>query len=75
MESQVFSLSSGLFGSLFFTINCFHLARVIIGLLMPLVLLIWSSLGLFNTKRHGPISIGAVWIAVFASLYLSLYLG
>ena len=78
-----FSLSSSLYGSLFFTITGFHMAHVVIGILMLLVLLVWSSLGLFSEERHGAISVGAVywhfvdavWIAVFTSLYLSPYLG
>jgi cytochrome c oxidase subunit 3 len=78
-----FTPTSGLYGSLFFTITGFHMAHVLVGLLTLLALLVWSWLGYFGPERHGPISIGAVywhfvdgiWLAVFASLYLSPYLG
>ena len=58
------------------------MAHVVVGLLMLLVLLGWSSLGYFNEERNGPIAVGAVywhfvdavWLAVFSSLYLSPYL-
>lgn len=78
-----FTPTSSLYGSLFFTITGFHMAHVVVGLLVLLVLLGWSWLGYFDQERHGPVSIGGVywhfvdgvWLAVFASLYLSPYLG
>jgi heme/copper-type cytochrome/quinol oxidase subunit 3 len=78
-----FSISSSLYGSLFFTITGFHMAHVIVGLLMLSAMLIRSLLGYFDRERHGPIAVGAiywhfvdgVWLAVLASLYLSPYLG
>jgi cytochrome c oxidase subunit III len=79
---KLFTPTSSLYGSLFFTITGFHMAHVVVGLLMLLVLLGWSSLGYFNEERNGPIAVGAVywhfvdavWLAVFSSLYLSPYL-
>lgn len=76
---QAASPTSGVYGSLFFTITGFHLAHVIVGLLMLLALLGWTALGYFGSERHSAFSIGAlywhfvgvVWLAVFAALYLS----
>jgi cytochrome c oxidase subunit 3 len=80
---QPFTYTSSLYGSLFFTITGFHMAHVVVGLLILTAMLGWSLLGYFNQDRQGPILIGglywhfvdAVWLVVFASLYLSPYLG
>ena len=80
-SNQPFSLHSGVYGSLFFTITGFHMAHVLVGLGVLAALLLWTALGLFDARRHAALSIGAlywhfvdaVWIAVFASLYLSPY--
>jgi heme/copper-type cytochrome/quinol oxidase subunit 3 len=74
-----FNLSSDPYGSLFFTITGFHMLHVVVGLIMLAVMLAWASLGYFSKQRHAALSIGAlywhfvdaVWLAVFASLYLS----
>lgn len=76
---QPFGLSTDAYGSSFFVITGFHLAHVAAGLLVLLVLFISAATGRFDRHRHAPLSIGAlywhfvdaVWIAVFASLYLS----
>jgi heme/copper-type cytochrome/quinol oxidase subunit 3 len=80
---QPFTYTSSLYGSLFFTITGFHMAHVIVGLLILTATLGWSLLGYFDQERQGPILIGglywhfvdAVWLVVFTSLYLSPYLG
>ena len=56
---------------------------MVIGLLVLSGLLVWSQLGYFDSKRHAPVAIGAiywhfvdaVWIAVFFTIYVSPYLG
>lgn len=71
--------ASGVYGSLYFTITGFHIAHVIVGLLVLLALVGWTALGYFGAARHSVFSIGAlywhfvdvVWLAVFATLYLS----
>jgi heme/copper-type cytochrome/quinol oxidase subunit 3 len=81
-KAKSFSLSSGAYGSLFFVITGFHMAHVVVGVLVLSVLLLWSGLGLFNTRRYEPISIGGfywhfvdvVWLAVFSTFYLTPYL-
>jgi heme/copper-type cytochrome/quinol oxidase subunit 3 len=82
-RGKKFSVDKDAYGSLFFTITGFHMAHVVFGLLMLLVLLVWASLGYFDQRRHSAVSIGAiywhfvtvVWLAVFATLYLTPYLG
>lgn len=81
-RSRGFTLSYDAYGSLYFTITGFHMAHVIAGLLMLAAMLSWSMLGYFDSRRHAAISIGtlywhfvdAVWVAVFAALYLTPYL-
>jgi heme/copper-type cytochrome/quinol oxidase subunit 3 len=82
-KAKSFSLNSSAYGSLFFTITGFHMAHVIVGLLLLLPLTLWSTLGYFGPLRSAPISIGAVywhfvdavWLAVFFTLYITPYLG
>jgi cytochrome c oxidase subunit III len=82
-QNKPFSLRSGLYGSLFFTITGFHMAHVVAGVLALATVLGWSALGYFGPQRNSPVLIvsiywhfvDAVWLVVFATLYLSPYLG
>jgi cytochrome c oxidase subunit 3 len=55
---------------------------VVAGLLMIALLLVWAALGYFSKDRHAPLTIGAiywhfvdaVWLVVFATLYLLPYI-
>ena len=81
-KSKSFTLASGPYGSLFFTITGFHMAHVIAGLLMLATLTAWSYRKYFDETRHAAISIGAVywhfvdavWLVVFFTLYLTPYM-
>jgi heme/copper-type cytochrome/quinol oxidase subunit 3 len=81
-KSKTFSLSSGSYGSLFFTITGFHMAHVVAGLLILIAVFVWSAMDLFNRRRHAPVSISSiywhfvdvVWLTVFFTFYLSPYL-
>lgn len=78
-----FGIASNSYGSLYFTITGFHMAHVVVGLVMLAVMLIWSLLGYFDPVRHAPITIGAaywhfvdaVWLAVFFTFYVTPRLG
>jgi heme/copper-type cytochrome/quinol oxidase subunit 3 len=77
-----FSLTSNVYGSLYFTITGFHLLHVIVGVLMLAMLFVWSLLNYFGARRHSTVSIAvmywhfvtAVWVAVFFTFYLTPYL-
>ncbi|MEF2073616.1 cytochrome c oxidase subunit 3 [Consotaella aegiceratis] len=70
------------YGSTYFTITGFHMAHVVAGLLVLVVLTVWSALGYFDRERMAPITIGAiywhfvdvVWLAIFFTIYVSPYL-
>jgi len=80
--SKPFSLKSGTYGAIYFTVTGFHFAHVVAGLLMIALLLVWAVLGYFSKDRHAPLTIGAiywhfvdaVWLVVFATLYLLPYI-
>ena len=76
---QPFTLSAGVYSSLYFTVTGFHILHVIVGLLMLAVLLVWTGRGYMSADRHAAASIAAVywhfvtivWIAVFFTIYLA----
>ncbi len=78
-----FGLSSTPYSSLYYVITGFHMAHVVIGVLMLLALTFWSWRGMFNSRRFAHIHIGAlywhfvdaVWIAVFFTFYVTPLLG
>jgi heme/copper-type cytochrome/quinol oxidase subunit 3 len=72
------SLSSNLYYSFYFTTTGFHMAHVVVGVLILGALTIWSMLGKFDSVRNSPVSIGslywhfvdAVWIVIFTAYYI-----
>ncbi|MEO6896706.1 MAG: cytochrome c oxidase subunit 3 [Caldimonas sp.] len=70
------------YGSLYFTVTGFHLTHVLVGVVMLIMLFVWTLLGYFGVRRHSTISIAvmywhfvtAVWVAVFLTFYVSPYL-
>jgi heme/copper-type cytochrome/quinol oxidase subunit 3 len=81
-HGKTFTPWSSAYGSLFFAITGFHMAHVVAGLVALAALLAWNLLGYFDTRRNAPVAIGtlywhfvdAVWLAVFASLYVTPHL-
>jgi len=81
--AKPFNIDTSTYASLYFTITGFHMAHVVIGVLMLAALLLWSALGYFNRVRYAHIHIGAlywhfvdaVWLAVFFTFYLTPLLG
>ncbi len=82
-KGKTFTPQSGSYGSLFFTITGFHMAHVIVGVLVLSVVFVWSAAGLFNERRYMPVTIASsywhfvdvVWLAVFFTFYISPLLG
>ena len=74
-----FTPQSNAYGSLFFTITGFHGAHVFVGLLFNAVVQLRAWLGHFTAERHLAVSnaamywhfVDAVWLVVFASLYVA----
>ncbi|HEX7682998.1 MAG TPA: cytochrome c oxidase subunit 3 [Trinickia sp.] len=73
--------TSHLYGSLYFTITGFHMAHVLVGLIVLAVLGLWTALGYFDERRHAALTIGSlywhfvdvVWLFIFTTLYLTPY--
>jgi heme/copper-type cytochrome/quinol oxidase subunit 3 len=72
------TLSSNLYYSFYFTTTGFHMAHVVVGVLILGALTIWSLLGKFDSARNSPVSIGAlywhfvdaIWIVIFTTYYI-----
>lgn len=81
-KSKRFTLTSGSYGSLYFTITGLHMAHVVVGLIILAVVFVWSAVGEFTPRRHTPVLISStywhfvdvVWVVVFTTLYLTPYL-
>jgi cytochrome c oxidase subunit III len=82
-HNKPYGLTTNLYGSLYFTITGFHLLHVAVGLVILILLLLWTRLGYFDARRCEAISIGglywhfvdAVWLFIFSSFFLVPYLG
>jgi cytochrome c oxidase subunit III len=81
-KSKPFTLTSDLYGSLYFTITGFDALHLVFGIIALLVVLIWSLLGYIDYRRSAPVVIvtaywhfvTAVWIAIFITFYVTPYL-
>jgi heme/copper-type cytochrome/quinol oxidase subunit 3 len=77
-----FTPMTDVYGSLYFTVTGFHLLHVLVGVLMLVMLFVWTVFGYFGARRHSTVSIGviywhfvtAVWLAVFATFYVVPFL-
>lgn len=82
-SEKPFEIDSNSYGSLYFVVTGFHLAHVIVGLLVLSALFAWSLMGLFDRKREAPVTIGVVywhfvdvvWLSIFFTFYVTPYLG
>lgn len=80
-RGKPYSLVSDQYGSLYFTITGFHLAHVVVGLVVLSFLLLWIKLGYIDERRMYALTIGgmywhfvdAVWLFVFTTFYLTPY--
>jgi heme/copper-type cytochrome/quinol oxidase subunit 3 len=78
-KDHLYGMTAHLYGSLYFTITGFHMAHVVVGLIVLGVMTLWIALGYLDQKRTAPITIGGlywhfvdvVWLFIFSTLYLS----
>ncbi|HEV8228936.1 MAG TPA: cytochrome c oxidase subunit I [Candidatus Limnocylindria bacterium] len=76
---QTFAPQTDAYGSLFFTITSFHGAHVVVALLLVGVLVLRATKRHFDAERHLAVQnvalywhfVGAVWVFIFATLYLA----
>ncbi|HEX6957885.1 MAG TPA: cytochrome c oxidase subunit 3 [Ferrovibrio sp.] len=81
-SEKTFTISTSSYGSLYFTVTGFHMAHVVVGLIILIALLVWAILNYFDSKRHAPVPIGSVywhfvdvvWLCVFTTFYVTPYL-
>lgn len=82
-SAKAFGLASSPYSSLYFTVTGFHMAHVVVGVVMLWALFAWSLMGYFNRVRYAHIHIGAlywhfvdaVWLVVFFTFYITPLLG
>lgn len=80
--SRPFTMASSAYGSLYFTTTGFHMMHVFAGLVILVLLLIWSWLDYFDPARNAPLAIGiiywhfvdAVWLTLFFTFYITPHL-
>jgi heme/copper-type cytochrome/quinol oxidase subunit 3 len=82
-QAKTYSIGDSSYASLYFVTTGFHIAHVIIGILVLLALFLWTALDYFSPRRRLTVSAGVlywhfvdvVWIFVFTTYYLTPYLG
>lgn len=80
-QDKSFPLSESTYSSLYYLITGAHLAHVVLGWIMLLMVLVWAALGYFDRVRHVPIAVtavywyfvAAIWIGVFFTLTCTPY--
>jgi cytochrome c oxidase subunit III len=82
-HAKKFSLGTSSYGSLYFVTTGFHMAHVIVGVLVLAMIFLWTALDYFSPRRRLSVSAGVlywhfvdgVWLFVFTTYYLTPYLG
>jgi cytochrome c oxidase subunit 3 len=82
-QAKAFSIGTSSYASLYFVTTGFHIAHVVVGLLVLAALFAWTALDYFSPRRRLTVSAGVlywhfvdiVWIFVFTTYYLTPYLG
>ncbi len=79
---KTFTPFSSSYGSLYFMITGFHMLHVAAGVIILVILTLWTGLGYFDRRRTAAFSVGAiywhfvdvVWLALFFTFYVSPHL-
>lgn len=82
-RAKTYGLGASSYASLYFVTTGFHLAHVLVGLLVLAAVFLWTALDYFSPRRRLAVSGGVlywhfvdiVWVFVFATYYLTPYLG
>jgi cytochrome c oxidase subunit III len=82
-HAKPYGFGQSSYASLYFVTTGFHMAHVLVGLAVLAAILLWTVLDYFSPRRRLTVSAGvlywhfvdAVWLFVFATYYLTPYLG
>jgi cytochrome c oxidase subunit 3 len=82
-RAKSYGLGTSSYASLYFVTTGFHMAHVLVGLLVLAALFLWTALDYFSPRRRLVVSAGIVywhfvdivWLFVFTTYYLTPYLG
>jgi cytochrome c oxidase subunit III len=82
-RAKSYGIGTSSYASLYFVTTGFHIAHVIIGLIVLVAIFGWTALDYFSPRRRIVVSAGvlywhfvdAVWVFVFTTYYLTPYLG
>jgi cytochrome c oxidase subunit III len=82
-RAKTYGIGLSSYSSLYFVTTGFHMAHVLVGLLVLAALALWTALDYFSPRRRLVVSAGVVfwhfvdvvWIFVFTTYYLTPYLG
>jgi cytochrome c oxidase subunit III len=82
-HAKPFAFGNTNYASLYFVTTGFHMAHVLVGLLVLAALFVWTVLDYFSPRRRLTVSAGVfywhfvdvVWLLVFTTYYLTPYLG
>lgn len=82
-HAKSFQIGTSSYASLYFVTTAFHIAHVIIGLVVLAALFLWTALDYFSPRRRLTVSAGVlywhfvdvVWLFVFTTYYVTPYLG
>lgn len=82
-HAKAFRMGTSSYGSLYFVTTGFHMAHVIVGILVLAAIFSWTAMDYFSPRRRLYVSAGVlywhfvdvVWLFVFATYYITPYLG
>jgi heme/copper-type cytochrome/quinol oxidase subunit 3 len=81
--AKPFRFGTSSYASLYYVTTGFHMAHVLVGLLVLLAIFAWTALDYFSPRRRLSVSAGTlywhfvdiVWLFVFTTYYVTPYLG
>jgi cytochrome c oxidase subunit 3 len=82
-KAKTYGLGTSSYASLYFVTTGFHMAHVIVGLVIMALLFLWIARGYFSPVRRIAVANGtyywhfvdAIWLFVFVTYYVTPYLG